>query len=649
MATVGVEYVVQTAQMYAELQKLPGVTKQVLAKMAKEGAEVVAEQQRMIVRSASVSAGAIRNTAGAATQLGVSSGNAKAGLFSLQQQMMDVGVMLQGGMSPATILATQGPQIATAVQQMGGAGAALKSVMAGVGPYLGVLGPVGVAVAGLGVTYGVLTSQLRAAEAAQAAESAEASAAQVTHQRLESVIRGVHDAYLLYTGATTDTAIRQRDTLSKVATEIGGQMDSVRGKIAANVAEQKRLRDQLAAPKNVSERGVGTGLTNEVALREELKRLEQEVGPLNAQLGGLGSRLAVVSSEAFIGSQKLDKQTASVRAAKEAVDELAKSLEARVGLEAPFRTAMESLSGIRDAQRDSILNPEDARRAQAMATSKQIQDAQLASQALVLTDTQRSEVSTRTAEAMTATWRAYYHDIDEMRQKDADKEAKAQADKEKQALQAAQSILTSVGSAASQLSSSMSQASANQVAYLNALEADRDEMSANMTTAERRHSRDRVANAREEALKGFRIAQGAAAVGALVNTASAVVAAMDDAPFPGNLALMGLAAGAGAVQLGVILGAQPSFARGTSDVGDGFGATLHPREAVANSVGADMIGRGNIDRANAGIPAPQVIRVNQMYQHRSFDTFIGDNWDMFGALRQRVQAGSFPGSREWGT
>ena len=642
MAAVGVEYVVQTAQMYAELQKIPGVTKAVLAKMAKEGAEVVAEQQRMLVRSATASAGAIRKTTEATTQLGVSSGTAKAGLFSLQQQLIDVGVMLQGGMSPATILVTQGPQIATAVQQMGGATAALKASAAAVGPYLGVIAPVGAAVAALGATYLVLSHNLDEAEAAQRRESDAATDAQKRHEALDATLRRVSDAYLLYTGATTETAIKQRDAVEGVSKAFGPQLDEVKRKLDDNRKAQAAYRAELQA-----------GDLNDPlffdTMREKGASLKREAADLTTQLAALASRQAVASSQAFIGAQKLDKETKSVKAAKEAVDELAKTLEARVGLEAPFRSSMEALTGIRDAQRDSILDPEAARRAQAMATAAQISDAQKASQALVLTDAQRAEVNSRTAEAMTATWRAYYHDLDEMRAEDAEKEKKAAEDREAEAQRVAQSVLASIGSTMGSVSSSMSQASQNQVAYLNALEADREAMSASMTTAERRHSRDRVAAAREEALKGFRLAQAAAAAGAVVNTASAMVAALDDAPFPGNLVLSGLAGAAGAVQLGVILGQQPSFARGTSDTGDGFGATLHPREAVANSVGADMLGRSNIDRANAGVPPVTTIRVNQVYQHRAFGVFIADDWDMYGALRRRVEAGTFPGAREWGS
>ena len=82
---------------------------------------------------------------------------------------------------------------------------------------------------------------------------------------------------------------------------------------------------------------------------------------------------------------------------------------------------------------------------------------------------------------------------------------------------------------------------------------------------------------------------------------------------------------------------KPSFHSGTGLVRAPSGvnemnATLRGGEAVSTPLGAELIGRSNIERANAGISPGRGGAVTFQYEHRVFSRFIRDNIRTRGPL-----------------
>lgn len=133
-----------------------------------------------------------------------SMGAAAAATGNLRAQLIDIGVMLQGGANPLTILSTQGPQVAEALAQMRASGVGVTAALGGLGPILAALAPVVIA---LGGAYLLLKADLDAANEAAARQAEIADRAGKAATEWHRAVAGVREAYALATGATTELEV----------------------------------------------------------------------------------------------------------------------------------------------------------------------------------------------------------------------------------------------------------------------------------------------------------------------------------------------------------------------------------------------------------------------------------------------------------
>lgn len=147
-----------------------------------------------------------------ADKAAVSVGNLNQRAGSLVQQLMDVGVMLQGGMNPFTILVTQGPQIATALGGASTAAAVLKTVWAGltatVGAILPFLGPIAVGLAAITAVYAVGANAADAYSDANGRVEERLAALAPKLEAARDALVGVNEAYKKFGEQASDTADR---------------------------------------------------------------------------------------------------------------------------------------------------------------------------------------------------------------------------------------------------------------------------------------------------------------------------------------------------------------------------------------------------------------------------------------------------------
>lgn len=110
---------------------------------------------------------------------------------------------------------------------------------------------------------------------------------------------------------------------------------------------------------------------------------------------------------------------------------------------------------------------------------------------------------------------------------------------------------------------------------------DQEKAEKNLNRKKRDAAADTFGNltilAQEAGRDGFEIAKATAIAQGVINTTSAVIAALDDAPFPFNIALAASIGAVGALNVAKIASSQPpSFASGIDEVPAGFGNDRFP-------------------------------------------------------------------------
>lgn len=258
-------------------------------------------------------------------------GNYKAGLFSLQQQLLDVGTMLASGANPLTILALQGPQIATAAQQMGGFSSALGAVKLGLvaaAPYLAAATAAAVA---LGASYVIVANQTTTAATEARAHNEElidqALAAARTSQEVDKLAKSwerytdkaaeIHTQLAIINGdldATTAASTKAAQSVRDLAEE----------NIKAQAAEVSRLTTALLAAQN-QQTTPGVSL-NEVISAQAAER-------------SLRARLEAAKSALDATRDQVDADAEAAASVAEYNDELRKSEEVLRAREAAQRKA----------------------------------------------------------------------------------------------------------------------------------------------------------------------------------------------------------------------------------------------------------------------------------------------------------------------
>lgn len=307
---------------------------------------VVESQGQIVMTTAARTVAASTATTHAMDRVTTSAGSMKAGMFSLGQQVQDVGVMLVGGASPFTIIATQGPQIATAVQQMGGLGSALRAVGAAAVTAGPLLAAVAVAVAAAGTAYAVLGNAMT---------TAESDARQ-------------HNATLVaQASALSDTAagvLKLRDAWRDIREEgerFQRRLDAINGALIGSEAAGAAARDkEIAAGRKRLQPLIDEVAQLQVALTAAETQAKDISGGVDAVVQAQAQEKAIRTRLA-LKRQELDAMKAEISANAEAAAQIAEYdaavKESNAVLAAREKAAREAAAAAREhaQQEDALL------------------------------------------------------------------------------------------------------------------------------------------------------------------------------------------------------------------------------------------------------------------------------------------------------
>lgn len=299
-----------------------------------------------------------------ADKAAVSVGNLSQRAGSLVQQLIDVGVMLQMGSNPFTILVQQGPQIATAIGGASTAAAVLKTVWAGltatVGAILPFLGPIAVGIAAITTVYAVGANAVdayadangRAGERLemlqgklQSTYEAVANVAQV-YAQFAARQNEINDRIGVLTGSITasDAAYRKEAESINIAYKAAVQADTQRLQTIALNAQL--LRQQAATEMMLPSTRAGI-LAQAASYEGEAKAIKERI---QAAKQSRDVSLDLADSERILKNEK-DKNTQAEKSATKATKERNKELKDSASL---LRGLEEALIAYNLAQVDAF-------------------------------------------------------------------------------------------------------------------------------------------------------------------------------------------------------------------------------------------------------------------------------------------------------
>ncbi len=155
---------------------------------------------------------------------------------------------------------------------------------------------------------------------------------------------------------------------------------------------------------------------------------------------------------------------------------------------------------------------------------------------------------------------------------------------------------------------------------------------------------------KQAAQNAFKVGKALSTASISVKFAESLMAAQTGGPILGPIQA-GIATATFATAMARIAATKPAFHTGTGMVRAPSGvsemnARLRDGEAVTTPLGAEILGRDNIERANAGMgggsgSAPVVFQ----YEHRQFSRFIRDSVRMRGPLATESETGRTAGHR----
>jgi hypothetical protein len=583
-----------------QLSQIPGITAGEAQKMTIALEKELKKQTKLAQDAARASAVAVKGQAQATT---TSLGQAQAAAFSLQQQLLDVGTSLTGGASPLTVLAQQGPQIATALAQGGGAAATFRAALA---PLAGAAAAAGTALAAVAVVVAAVAAAgstlarawvdaneatLRAEEQAQALtvaleaarlKSAETAAgiraigsAATEAETSLGVLVGELDRYSVEADKAQAAARRQAEA---ALTATGRELELTRQRLAGLEAEQAAASRSITGLETYGERQAQIEQTT-----ARVRDLEAQLAAGRAGLARQNDAIALAAEyrrEEAEANEVLRKREEGVRAAKEATAEATRRQREEEAQRRKEADEAARAAQARATAEGSLVDAFRQARFEAASAEEQV--------ALRLAETTAEIDAQIEAAGFSATAFQY------------GEAAKVQA-----ALNA-EAQITAIRKAAADEESQRLARQRQEYAELQASRYDAAaQLAGGLAALAEGAARAEAGRNRQAALAAFRVAKGLRVAESTMNGLQAITAIQ--ARWAANPVLAGVLTGATvattAATIGTILATKPTFDRGgivTPGTGDQVTAQVLPGEAVLNRQATASLGESGVRALNSG-------------------------------------------------
>ena len=501
---------------------------------------------------------------------------------------------------------------------------------------LNVLGPVGVAIAAGAMAWRHFNTELeeaedRMSEAARKAAELAAIAGRVkptqARRALEvAVLRGeAHKAELAHFDAEAKAEAEFKDLKLKNAEAIqAARKKLTEAETAAEETSQKRNALAVEGSKAYADHAAAIDKAGEAVAAEskEVERLIKQRDALDAkqraakfqiiEIGILKRKQAAADKKRSSGgSRRAKKQADEERQRLKTIDEIAAAVRQ---LNAAERSAF--VSGL---EGEEAIN---AKHADRIAALKKIAGAHI----------EQSQVAAALASAEHEAEKTRIKEIDELRkQQQADALAAVEQERQRRADAHAESM-------------------AREREHNTALRMGLQDLAGNTSDLMGQISENIGGTNKEQARALFNVAKGLSIARIGFSTAEGLISAASQPP-PINAIQFGAVMAQSAASLAMVAAQKPTFQAGSSFINATgqrreLNAKLRAGEAVSTPLGAEILGRGNIERANAGMSGGSGDRPGVFqYEHRMFSRFIRDNVRMRGPISTGLNRGKHTGHR----
>ena len=530
---------------------------------------------------------------------------------------------IMGGL--ATSLTVISPQAGAAARMLGDLATGVEAASRGGSRLFAILGPVAVAVAALGAAWVAMKGDLDDAN----------EALKVQRERLEdveSMSRKVKEAVLIQAhaelqaakarGEATQTqvdaaaaaldemAIAQQslDLFGARREALTEERDAIKLKIDA-LKEAESEENKAADSSRALSSAMAVGVTGGAALAMSQRTIAAEISGNSAELEKLEHQLTLANTRVNNLNDASGRYEAALKGTKEANKEAAQATKAPAS-----------------AQAEQAQSTTDA--AAALAT---LQQASVTAHASQFTDRQKLLFS-------------YQQEIEAMREVAAEHSANAEIRAALDVAEHNRSVQLAAeldAMDAQHAEAKRQRIESNRQAELAAVQGQLRSTSSILGSMSELHGMSADAKSKADkkgAMRAFKTQQNLAKAAVTVDYFASLMAAQKSGNPAQIIAQSTAASLIFAVSLAKIAAQKPTFHTGSGFVRAPSGvnelnARLRDGEAVSTPLGAELIGRGTIERANAGIaPGGGSGPVAFQYEHRVFSRFIRDNVRSSGPL-----------------
>ena len=523
---------------------------------------------------------------------------------------------IMGGL--ATSISVISPQAGAAVRALGDLATGVEAASRGGSRLFAILGPVGVAIAAAGAAYVALKGDLD-----EANEALETNRKRL--EDVESISQKVKEAVLIAAHAELEAALA-----TGKATQ--AQVDASRAKLddmaiaqkstdlfsarrEALEEEKKAIEDQIDAQKTQTKEritastGMSVMLAAHAAGTQAHKDSTEATSAEATELQNLQHQLQLANNQLMHLDFTQEEYESALKATNEAQkktnDSTKDGTDKQKAHEEALKATADALAFLQSKNEAALVSQLNERHKILHSYQREIE----AIQEVARQHTGNAEITAAADEAHHNRSIQAMRELDALDAENAEKRKQRQEEIKQKELQTLQ---TSLSNTAGILGS---------VSDLYGI------------SAQKRSETDK-----KGAMKAFKVQQGLAKAAVTVDYFQSLMAAMKSGN-PAQIIMQSTAASLMyAVSLAKINAQRPSFHSGTGLVRAPSGvsemnARLRGGEAVSTPLGAELIGRSNIERANAGIrPNNGSNGVSFQYEHRVFSQFIRDNIRSRGPL-----------------
>ena len=537
---------------------------------------------------------------------------------------------VMAGLSGA--LSIVSPEAGEAAASLSAAAGGIES-LAKIGPSaISILGPVALAAGAGALAFAHFSNKLKEAEARVAAATAKLKEMQTAFGGIKTtralvslelaVAKGEKDASELVAfkakGRAEAEFSKPKQAATERLTEATGKLAEAQRKLAKQEESVGRQRGRAAYFKLQGEiEGTRSSIGSLTAAEKRAKEISTE---LTAQESAHAAQIVELSKVQAAAAKKSGGGGGSRAKARRAEEDRARMAQLKAEL-----AAIKSLQKAERSAQVASLEGE----AKILAVSADRVDSL---NAIAAEHTANAQVSAALESATAELTKSRDAEIAELRAKDLADLTDARAKRESDAQKQHEDELTRIAAEASARRQAMAELTGNTSALFAALSDNVSGMDREMAT--------RLFNVS----KGFTVAQIGFSTAEGLMTAAALPPPVDAIKAAAVIAQAG-------ASLAMVSAQKPAFHTGTGMVQSPgqrreLNARLRAGEAVSTPLGSEIIGRDNIERANAGMSggggsAPVVFQ----YEHRVFSRFIRDNARMRGPLSSEINRGKNSGHR----